>query len=58
MRVLLLSVMFCLSVNITFSQENQDTSLRLDQYGKVVKRVPLSTESRNGILVFESKDQE
>lgn len=58
MRALLLSVMFCLSVNITFSQENQDTSLRLDQYGKVVKRVPLSTESRNGILVFESKDQE
>jgi phosphate-selective porin OprO/OprP len=57
MRALLLSVMFCLAANITFTQEIQDTSLRLDQYGKVVKRVPLITEARNGILVHESEDQ-
>jgi len=30
-------------------------SVRYNQYGKVVKRIPLMTESRNGILVFESE---
>lgn len=38
----------------------QDTSRqdRFNQYGRLVSRSPLDVENRNGILVFESKDQE
>lgn len=32
-------------------------SVRLNQYGVVVQRVPLQAENRGGILVLESKDQ-
>jgi len=32
-------------------------SVRYNQYGVAVKRTPLTTEVRNGILVFETKDQ-
>lgn len=37
----------------------QDTSRqdRFNQYGRLVSRSPLDVENRNGILVFESKDQ-
>ena len=33
------------------------SSVRKNQYGKVVKRTELNTETQNGILVFESTDQ-
>lgn len=38
----------------------QDTSRqdRFNQYGRLVSRSPLDVENRNGILVFESKDQQ
>lgn len=38
----------------------QDTSRqdRFNQYGRLVSRSPLDVENRNGILVFESKDQD
>ena len=38
---------------------SQDTSRqdRFNQYGRLVSRSPLDVENRNGILVFESKDQ-
>ena len=36
-------------------QEND--SIRYNSYGQIVQRVPLTAENRNGILVFESKDQ-
>lgn len=36
----------------------QDTAVRYNQYGKPVGRTPLLTESRDGILVFESKAQD
>ncbi len=53
--ILLCGMIFVL--NYAYSQETKDTSLRLDQYGKTVTRTPLTVETRNGILVFESKDQ-
>ncbi len=40
------------------AQEDQNLDIRYDQYGKLVKRTPLNTEMRNGILVFESPDQD
>ncbi|MBK8052333.1 MAG: porin [Saprospiraceae bacterium] len=58
MRTLLLLGVLFFSLNNAFTQEVKDTALRLDQYGKVVKRVPLGAEARNGILVFESADQD
>jgi hypothetical protein len=58
MRTLLLLGVLFFSLNNAFAQEVKDTALRLDQYGKVVKRVPLGAEARNGILVFESADQD
>lgn len=39
------------------AQDHASDTTRLNQYGKVVERIPLITESRNGILVFESADQ-
>ncbi|WP_017258819.1 OprO/OprP family phosphate-selective porin [Pedobacter arcticus] len=57
MKTLLLTAVLGLYFGIVFSQEVQDTSIRVDHYGKVVERVPLTAESRNGILVFESPDQ-
>lgn len=36
----------------------QDTSVRYNQYGQPVGRLPLLTESRDGVLVFESKAQD
>ena len=43
----------------SYAQETTDTSQqeRFNQYGKIVSRLPLNAENRNGVLVFESKDQ-
>ena len=54
---LILSIAFGLAANTTVAQTLPDNSVRTDQYGKVVNRIPLSAEARNGILVFESADQ-
>lgn len=42
---------------IGYTQINND-SIRFNQYGVQVERKPLSAESRNGILVFESNNEE
>lgn len=52
-----LAITFGMLANTTIAQDLHSDSVRTDQYGKVVKRVPLTTEARNGILVFESKDR-
>lgn len=57
MKKLLFMIVLGLCFNVAFTQEVQDTTVRTDQYGKEVDRIPLITENRNGILVFESKDQ-
>jgi phosphate-selective porin OprO/OprP len=52
---LTLFVIGCLMAN---AQTDQNDDVRYDQYGKKVDRTSLLTENRNGILVFESKDQD
>lgn len=54
MVLLLLTSIFC--SKLVSAQEEEDT-LRVDAYGQKVSSVPLSAESRNGILTFESKDK-
>ena len=46
-----------LCFNSAFTQDTTDTGARFNQYGKRVDRLALNAEARNGILVFESKDQ-
>jgi phosphate-selective porin OprO/OprP len=43
---------------MTNAQTTENKEVRYDQYGKIVDRNPLSVENRNGILVFETKDQD
>ncbi|MEZ5012276.1 MAG: porin [Bacteroidales bacterium] len=52
-----LAIAFMFTANSLFAQVHTGDSVRTNQYGKVVERVPLSAEARNGILVFESEDQ-
>lgn len=54
MKKLLFTITLGLVFNIAFGQD----TIRYNQYGKVVTRVPLIAEARNGILVFESKNQD
>ncbi|WP_158211127.1 OprO/OprP family phosphate-selective porin [Myroides phaeus] len=54
-KTLYLVSAFALST-LSFSQTKND-SLRYNQYGLQVERQSLSAEARNGILVFESKDE-
>lgn len=58
MKKLLLTIAFFAFIGIVNAQELPEKEVRYDQYGKKVERTPLSAESRNGILVFESKDQD
>lgn len=44
-----------LGSNLVSGQEND--TVRYNSYGQIVQRVQLTAENRNGILVFESKDQ-
>jgi len=53
----ILAIAFFSMVNPLVAQNNENDSIRRNQYGKVVERIFLSPESRDGILVFESKDQ-
>jgi phosphate-selective porin OprO/OprP len=57
MKKILFTIVLGLCFNMAFTQEVQDSTVRTDQYGKKVDRLALITENRNGILVFESKDQ-
>lgn len=52
-------LVLALLVNTAHAQEAKDTSqdLRYNQYGKLVHRKPLNVENRDGILVFESRNQ-
>lgn len=57
MKKLFITFLFSLSVPVLFAQDSISRQDRFNQYGKLVKREPLSAENRNGILIFESKDQ-
>ncbi len=52
-------MVLALLLKTSYAQETTDTSQqeRFNQYGKIVSRLPLNAENRNGVLVFESKDQ-
>lgn len=56
-KVFLISAVV-LSTLTSHAQSSQKTDDRYDQYGKKVDRTSLSAENRNGILVFESKNQD
>ena len=56
MKKILFTIVLGLCFSAIFAQ---DTTVRFDQYGKLIKdRLSLSAEARDGILVFESKNQE
>lgn len=54
-RILIIAAM-ALSLNTAFAQDSSRQD-RFNQYGRLVSRSPLDVENRNGILVFETKDQ-
>jgi phosphate-selective porin OprO and OprP len=58
MKRLIMMLCFGFSFSLAMAQEDMKDDVRYNQYGKVVERVPLSVESRNGILVMESKNQD
>lgn len=58
MKKLLLAIILCLAVQLAYSQDSTSRQNRFNQYGKIVDRLLLDAEARNGILVFESKDQQ
>lgn len=58
MKKIMLIIALGIYINIAFAQDTTDNHERLNQYGKVVNRMPLFAEARDGILVFESKNQE
>lgn len=58
MRKIIILLLLGLIAQISFAQDTTTSEKRYDQYGKLVDRVPLITEARSGILVFESKNQE
>ncbi len=56
-KTLLLVVIFIIGTT-AFAQTSKGSDVRYDQYGKKVDRTPLSAETRNGILVFKSANQD
>lgn len=58
MKKLLLTIILGIACFIVYPQDTTVNGVRFNQYGKMVKRLPLVAEARDGILVFESKDQE
>ncbi len=56
-RTLILMTLVFATVG-AYAQTNDTNEVRYDQYGKIVDRIPLSAENRNGVLVFESKAQD
>lgn len=57
MRKTVLLTALVLSVLTGFAQ-TKESDVRYDQYGKKVDRNPLNAEMRNGVLVFETPDQD
>lgn len=57
MKKLLFTLILGSCFTTVFSQDTSN-DVRYNQYGKQVDRQPLTTEARNGILVFESKNQD
>ncbi|HBG24301.1 MAG: hypothetical protein A2X17_01560 [Bacteroidetes bacterium GWF2_41_61] len=59
MKKSLFTLTLLLLFGVAVAQEPPQKDVRYDQYGKLIKeRKPLSAEARNGILVFESKEQD
>jgi phosphate-selective porin OprO and OprP len=58
MKNVILFLCMCLSSGLLMAQEDMKDDVRYNQYGKVVDRKPLLVESRNGVLVMESKNQD
>lgn len=54
----LLLIMLLAFFSINAQEQTSTNTDRYDQYGKKVDRMSLSTENRNGILVFESPNQD
>ncbi|HOZ69906.1 MAG TPA: porin [Chitinophagaceae bacterium] len=57
MKRILIIVAVLLSMHMAIAQDTSRQD-RFNQYGRLVSRSPLDVENRNGILVFESKDQD
>lgn len=57
MKKTVLLTALVLSVLTGFAQ-TKESDVRYDQYGKKVDRNPLNAEMRNGVLVFETPDQD
>lgn len=55
-KIILIAILGC-CVQIVCAQDSTSKQDRFNQYGKLVNREVLSAENRNGILIFESKDQ-
>jgi len=58
MRKTVLLTALVLSGLTGFAQTTKNDDVRYDQYGKKVDRNPLNAEMRNGVLVFETPDQD
>ncbi len=57
LKALTLGLAFLLVANFATAQTTKiDTTVKYNQYGKVVKSTTLDAEAQNGILVFSSKD--
>jgi phosphate-selective porin OprO/OprP len=50
-------ILMCAGLPMLSYAQSDNDSVRYNQYGIKVNRTPLTAEARNGILVFESKDQ-
>jgi len=57
MKKIVTMLVTCIYTLSLSAQDITDTT-RFNQYGKIVTRLPVTAEARNGILVFESANQE
>lgn len=57
MKKVILTLALGLCAQIALAQDSVSRQDRFNQYGKLVNREILSAENRNGVLIFESKDQ-
>lgn len=57
-KLLLMSIALATSQMLYSQEDSLATDQRLNQYGKLVERTSLTAENRNGILVFESENQD
>lgn len=57
MKKVIITLALGLCVQVASAQDSVSRQDRFNQYGKLVNREILSAENRNGVLIFESKDQ-